>query len=93
MKKDISAKIFLGLLTVWKCICIQVPAGICAVKKTACLMRLEGKRAIPRTRPPYAVTCGLWGKPTVVNNVETLANVPHIITNGPEWFRKLSYTR
>ncbi len=53
---------------------------------------LGGKRAIPRTRPPYAVTCGLWGKPTVVNNVETLANISHIIANGPEWFKKLSYT-
>lgn len=53
---------------------------------------LEGKRPVPRTKPPYAVSCGLWGKPTIVNNVETLANVPHIITNGAEWFRKLSYT-
>ncbi len=53
---------------------------------------LEGKRAIPRTNPPHSVTCGLWGKPTAVNNVETLANVPHIINNGPEWFRSLSHT-
>jgi len=53
---------------------------------------LQGKRAIPRTKPPHSVTCGLWGKPTAVNNVETLANVPHIINNGPEWFRSLSHT-
>jgi NADH-quinone oxidoreductase subunit F len=53
---------------------------------------LEGKRAIPRTKPPYAVTCGLWGKPTVINNVETLANIPHIVANGADWFQKLSYT-
>lgn len=53
---------------------------------------LEGKRPIPRTRPPHAVTCGLWGLPTAVNNVETLANVPHIIANGPDWFKSLSRT-
>jgi len=53
---------------------------------------LEGKRPIPRTKPPYAVTCGLWGRPTVINNVETLANVPHIVNNGPEWFKGLSHT-
>jgi NADH-quinone oxidoreductase subunit F len=53
---------------------------------------LQGKRAIPRTNPPHAVTCGLWGKPTAVNNVETLANVPHIVNNGVEWFKRLSHT-
>ena len=53
---------------------------------------LEGKRPIPRTRPPYAATCGLWGRPTVINNVETLANVPHIVNNGPDWFKSLSHT-
>jgi NADH-quinone oxidoreductase subunit F len=53
---------------------------------------LEGKRPIPRTRPPYAVTCGLWGKPTVVDNVETVVNIPHIINNGAAWFKSLSLT-
>ena len=53
---------------------------------------LEGKRAIPRSKPPYPQTCGLWGKPTVVNNVETLANIPYIVENGPESFKKLSLT-
>ena len=56
------------------------------------LNALEGKRPVPRTKPPYSVTCGLWGRPTVVNNAETLANVPHIVNNGPEWFRGLSHT-
>jgi len=51
---------------------------------------LEGKRAIPRSKPPYPQTCGLWGKPTVVNNVETLCNVPHIVNRGAEWFKRLS---
>ena len=53
---------------------------------------LEGKRAIPRSKPPYPQTCGLWGKPTVVNNVETLSNVPYIIDKGPEAYKKLSLT-
>ncbi|OHB64051.1 MAG: NADH-quinone oxidoreductase subunit F [Planctomycetes bacterium RBG_13_60_9] len=53
---------------------------------------LEGRRPIPRTRPPHPVTVGLWGKPTVVNNVETLANVPYIISNGAEAFKALSHT-
>jgi len=53
---------------------------------------LEGKRPIPRTRPPHAVTCGLWGLPSVINNVETLANVPHIVVKGADWFKGLSKT-
>ncbi len=53
---------------------------------------LEGKRPIPRPRPPYAVVCGLWGKPSVVNNVETVSCLPHIINNGSRWFRNLSHT-
>ncbi len=56
----------------------------------ALLSALEGKRAIPRTKPPHPTICGLWGKPTVVNNVETVCNVPHIINHGPEWYRELS---
>ena len=51
-------------------------------EETALLNALEGKRAIPRTKPPFPQVCGLWGKPTVVNNVETLSNVPHIVRNG-----------
>jgi NADH-quinone oxidoreductase subunit F len=53
---------------------------------------LEGKRAIPRPKPPHAATCGLWGKPTIVNNVETLCCVPDIIEHGSQWFLDLSYT-
>ena len=61
-------------------------------EETALLNSLEGKRAIPRTKPPYPATSGLFGKPTVVNNVETLCFVPHIIVNGSEWFKRLSLT-
>ncbi|RJP17407.1 MAG: NADH oxidoreductase (quinone) subunit F [Candidatus Abyssobacteria bacterium SURF_5] len=51
---------------------------------------LEGRRAHPRAKPPFPQVCGLWGRPTVVNNVETVANIRHIIMNGPEWYRGLS---
>jgi len=61
-------------------------------EETGLLNSLEGKRAIPRAKPPFPQTSGLWGKPTIVNNVETLCSVPHIINQGAEWFRGLSYT-
>lgn len=59
-------------------------------EETGLLDALEGGRAIPRAKPPHPQTCGLWGKPTVVNNVETLCNVPLIVDRGAEWFRGLS---
>ncbi|MCU4160627.1 NADH-quinone oxidoreductase subunit NuoF [Acidiphilium sp. AL] len=58
-------------------------------EETALLTALEGRRAVPRAKPPFPQTSGLWGKPTVVNNVETLCNVPHIINNGADWFMGL----
>lgn len=68
---------------------IYVHAGagayICG-EETALLESLEGKRGKPRTKPPFPATHGLYQKPTVVNNVETLANVPHIVTRGSDWF-------
>ena len=62
-------------------------AYICG-EETALLESIEGRRGEPRTRPPYPTTHGLWGKPTLINNVETLANVPPIIRNGAAWYRK-----
>jgi NADP-reducing hydrogenase subunit HndC len=61
-------------------------AYICG-EETALLESIEGRRGEPRARPPYPTTSGLWGKPTLVNNVETLANVPAIIRNGAKWYR------
>lgn len=61
-------------------------------EETGLLNSLEGQRAIPRAKPPYPQTSGLWGKPTIVNNVETLYCVPHIVNNGAQWFRDLSHT-
>ena len=63
-------------------------AYVCG-EETSLIESLEGKRGWPRLRPPYPVTYGLWGKPTVVNNVETLANVPEIVLRGADWFRTL----
>ena len=63
-------------------------AYICG-EETALIESIEGKRGEPRARPPYPTTNGLWGKPTLVNNVETLANVAPILRQGPEWYRKL----
>ncbi|MBN1305994.1 MAG: NADH-quinone oxidoreductase subunit NuoF [Anaerolineales bacterium] len=62
-------------------------AYICG-EETALLESIEGKRGEPRSRPPYPTTEGLWGKPTLVNNVETLANVPPILLNGGQWYRQ-----
>jgi NADH-quinone oxidoreductase subunit F len=59
-------------------------------EETALMNALEGKRAIPRAKPPFPQVCGLWGKPTVVNNVETFANIPHIINKGAEWYHGLT---
>ncbi len=63
-------------------------AYICG-EETALIESLEGKRGMPRPRPPYPTTYGLFGKPTVVNNVETLANVPPILRNGAVWYREV----
>src|SRR3954449_1520053 len=60
-----------------------------AGEETALLESLEGKRAQPRNKPPFPAVVGLYDAPTAVNNVETLANVPLIVQNGPEWFAAL----
>ncbi|HET9279856.1 MAG TPA: NADH-quinone oxidoreductase subunit NuoF [Flavitalea sp.] len=61
-------------------------------EETALLNALEGKRATPRAKPPFPQISGLYGKPTIVNNVETLCYVPHIVNKGADWFKSLSYT-
>lgn len=67
-------------------------AYVCG-EETALIDSLEGKRGNPRVKPPYPVTHGLWMKPTCVNNVETLANVPEIIFNGGDWYKKFGTPR
>ncbi len=60
-------------------------AYICG-EETALLESIEGKRGLPRSKPPFPATHGLYGRPTVINNVETLANLPHILRRGAAWF-------
>jgi NADH-quinone oxidoreductase subunit F len=63
-------------------------AYVCG-EETALMESIEGKRGFPRLRPPFPTDCGLWGHPTVINNVETLAKVPPIILHGPRWYNAL----
>lgn len=58
-------------------------------EETALINALEGKRANPRFKPPFPQVSGLWGRPTLVNNVETICNIPGILTHGVEWFKGL----
>jgi len=62
------------------------PGGYICGEETALLEAIEGKRAEPRNKPPFMASIGLWGKPTVINNVETLAFATAIAAKGPEWF-------
>jgi NADH-quinone oxidoreductase subunit F len=70
---------------------VHLSAGryICG-EETALMNALEGKRPNPRSKPPFPAVKGLWGRPTVVNNVETLANVPDIVMKGAGWFKGLA---
>lgn len=63
-------------------------AFVCG-EETALIHSIEGKRGMPRPRPPFPAARGLFGKPTIINNVETLANLAQIIQHGPEWFRAM----
>ncbi len=69
---------------------IRLGAGafVCG-EETALMTSIEGHRGEPRPRPPFPAVKGLWGKPTILNNVETYANIPQIILNGVEWFTKI----
>ena len=73
---------------------IRLGAGafVCG-EETALLASVEGRRGTPRTRPPYPAVSGLWGKPTLLNNVETYANIAPIIRNGGKWFANMGSER
>jgi NADH-quinone oxidoreductase subunit F len=95
--KDCYAKGFLGKNILGSDysldIHIHASAGryICG-EETALISSLEGKRANPRAKPPFPQVSGLWGRPTIVNNVETLCNIHHIIERGAQWFQSLGLT-
>jgi len=67
-------------------------AFVCG-EETALIASIEGKRGMPRPRPPYPAQSGLWGKPTLINNVETLASIPPIILRGGEWYASIGTER
>jgi len=69
---------------------LRIGAGafVCG-EETALMASIEGERGQPRVKPPYPVQSGLWGKPTVINNVETFANIPPIILKGAKWFASI----
>lgn len=69
---------------------IRLGAGafVCG-EETALLESIEGRRGQPRLKPPYPAVSGLWGKPTLINNVETYANITKIILNGPDWYNSI----
>jgi bidirectional [NiFe] hydrogenase diaphorase subunit len=73
---------------------IRIGAGafVCG-EETALMASVEGKRGTPRPRPPFPAESGLWGFPTLINNVETFANVPPILRKGPEWFASIGTER
>ena len=66
---------------------LRIGAGafVCG-EETALIASIEGKRGVPRTRPPYPAVSGVFGRPTLINNAETWGNIRHIVLNGPEWF-------
>lgn len=73
---------------------IRIGAGafVCG-EETALIASIEGKRGTPKPRPPFPAESGLWGKPTLINNVETLSNIHHIILNGGEWFSSIGTSK
>ncbi len=73
---------------------VRLGAGafVCG-EETAMIASIEGRRGWPRVRPPYPTTSGLWGKSTVINNVETFANVPAVINYGADWFAQIGTAR
>jgi len=73
---------------------IRLGAGafVCG-EETALIASIEGRRGTPKPRPPYPAMSGLWGKPTLINNVETFANIPPIVRNGGKWFFNMGSER
>lgn len=69
---------------------VKLGAGafVCG-EETALIASIEGQRGMPRAKPPFPVQSGLWGRPTVINNVETLSNIPYIIRNGAAWYSSI----
>lgn len=72
-----------------KCDVMEGAGAFVCGEETAMIASIEGQRGMPRPKPPFPAQSGLWGKPTIINNVETLAHVPRILNKGPEVFRSI----
>ena len=70
-----------------------MPGAYICGEETALLDSLEGLRGQPRLKPPFPAVAGLYARPTVVNNVESIACVPSIVANGPDWFKSMGTER
>jgi NADH-quinone oxidoreductase subunit F len=88
-KAGIFGKKMLGKDYALDCYVVRGAGAYICGEETALLESLEGKKGWPRLKPPFPAVVGLFGCPTVVNNVETLASVPHVISRGSEWYAKL----
>jgi len=72
-----------------KCDVMEGAGAFVCGEETAMIASIEGRRGMPAPKPPFPAQSGLWGKPTIINNVETLAHVPHILNEGPEVFQSI----
>ena len=89
LARNLAGKQILGSAFSAEVEIFKSPTPYVAGEDTAALEAIEGKPAKPRQKPPYPVTVGLYGKPTIVNNVETLANLPPILLKGADWYRSI----
>ena len=90
LEKAIDEAVAAGLLEGLELHLHQSAGRYLCGEETGLLNAIEGKRAAPRNKPPFPQVSGLWGRPTVVNNVETLCNLPHIMREGADWYKSLS---
>ncbi len=88
-KAGIFGKDIFGTGKSMKCTVMEGAGAFVCGEETALIASIEGQRGMPRPKPPFPAQKGLWGKPTVINNVETLATVPYIINNGADAFRSV----
>ena len=88
-REGILGKDVFGTGMSMKCDVMEGAGAFVCGEETAMIASIEGQRGMPRPKPPFPAQSGLWGKPTIINNVETLAHVPRILNKGPEVFRSI----
>ena len=88
-REGILGKNVFGTGLSMKCDVMEGAGAFVCGEETAMIASIEGQRGMPRPKPPFPAQSGLWGKPTVINNVETLAHVSRILNVGPEAFRSI----